>query len=88
MPSVKEVETGDVLSILITIVIGAFGFFLALTMANALQATIDAMLPENTERTARAWIIFAIAIVIVVISVTLIVVFYKRVERRRHHRLD
>lgn len=84
MTTVAEVQRGDILSILVTIVISAFGFFLALTLAAALQATIDALLPENTERVSRAWIIFAIAIVIVVVFVTLIVLFYRRVEKRLH----
>lgn len=82
MPTIDDVKDGDIVGIIVMIIIGGLGFFLALTLANALQATIDAVLPDNTEKTARAWIIFAVAAVLVVLFVTMIVLLYKRANRR------
>lgn len=82
MPTIDDVKDGDIVGIIVMIIIGGLGFFLALTLANALQATIDAVLPDNTEKTARAWIIFGVAAVLVVLFVTMIVLLYKRANRR------
>lgn len=72
----------DTRTIIIGLVIAGFGLFLALAINNAIQRTVNALLPTtNTNDVLGSWISVAVAIIIVVIFVSIIVRYVNR-----HHK--
>ena len=68
-----DLEKGSLWLILITIVVSGLGLYFALVLTETIRTTIDTLLPPQDSPVAKAWINFAIAVVILIVLVFILI---------------
>ncbi len=72
MSSVQGIKTGDTKTILLSLVVSALGFYLAIALSEAIDGTIKRVLPDNDDTIVSLWFPVIVAALIVIISVYVI----------------
>lgn len=67
-----ELKGASVKTIVVELVLYALGFYLALTVADAIKKTLDRYVSNEGDEVRTSWISVAIALAIIVISVYII----------------
>jgi hypothetical protein len=78
MVEMKYVEKGNTITVIVSIIIGGLGFYLALALTNAINVTINTLLPDFDSEITGAWIALGIALLLVSLIVIIIIMFYNR----------
>ena len=77
MVDITDIKRGSVVDILVVIILGGLGLYLALALSNAITTTVNQILPP-ADVVAASWISFAVAVLIVAVLVAIIIYFYNR----------
>ena len=79
MTTIKELKNGNVPDIVTALFAGGLGFYLAITLSDAVKSTVDRFIPDenDADNTLRNWISVGVAIFIVTIAIYCITSYYK-----------
>lgn len=77
MASVKDLRAGNTSAIVISMIVSGLGFYLAISVSDAVKSTVDSILPENDNEIVKFWISLFVAIVVVSLVIYVIVNYMK-----------
>lgn len=77
MSSVKDLKQGNVKNIVLVLIVGGLGWYLAINLSNAVDTTVNSYIPNQENQILADWISFGIAVVITIIALYIMFKFIK-----------